>query len=428
MNQRIDNSSFAKAHEVFWTAHSTADFDALRLEGVKHFNRLGLPTRRHEAWRYTNLKSIEKVEFEEAVPALDAVLPASALALVDAYKVKLVDGVLLSSPEGLPAGVSVLSIVDGQALVGEVLGELVEHDDAMTALNTAFLSTGVVVHVASGVTVDKPIQLDWIVSKGHENVAMHPRMVVSLGENSHLTILETHSCGNESSYLNNVVSEIALAQGARLEHVKLQEESVEASHLAQVYVEQKRDSFYRSHLFNFGAKIGRSAISVRLIEPGASCYLGGLYMIGGKQHADIYTKVEHVAPHCQSQEVYKGILDDSSTSVFNGYVLVQKEAQKTDSSQQNRNLILSNNATANTRPQLEIYADDVKCAHGATVGQLDEDQIFYLRARGISLDQARSELTYGFAMDVLSELKIEEAVAYLESWIREQLLNKPVNG
>ncbi|MBT6178304.1 MAG: Fe-S cluster assembly protein SufD [Deltaproteobacteria bacterium] len=428
MSVTLENPSFAKAHEVFQGAQPNASLDSIRLSGVAGFNRLGLPTRRLEEWRYTNLKTIAKSEFQLSQPGLEKLGETEALPGLDAYSVTVRDGVFQSCSDSLPEGVSVVSLAQGHSLVSNVLGKLVESEDAMTALNTAFLEAGVVVHVAKGTSIEKPLHLDWVVSQGHENVALHPRLVVVLEDNAHLNIIETYRGVNESTYLNNIVSEIALGAGANLEHTKLQEESANASHLAQTYVQQNRDSQYRAHLFNLGAKIGRSAINLRLMEPGASCYLGGLYMIAKKQHADVYTKIEHVAPHCNSQENYKGILDDSATSVFNGYVLVQKEAQKTDSSQQNRNLILSKNATANTRPQLEIYADDVKCAHGATVGQLDEDQIFYMRARGISLEQARSELTYGFAMDVLSELKVEAASVYLEKNIREQLLNKPVNG
>lgn len=428
MSVSLDDSSFAKAYEVFRAAEPDTSFDTLRHTGVEGFNRLGLPTRRLEEWRYTNLKTIANAEFKVTEQSSEELESTEALPGLDAYKVTLVDGVFKSGSENMPEGLSVVSLAQGQSLAADVLGKLVEPEDAMTALNTAFLQAGVVVHVAKGIAVAKPLHIDWIVSEGHENVALNPRMVVVLEANAHLNLVETYRSTNDSTYLNNVVSEIALHSGASLEHTKLQEESSQASHLAQTYVNQSRDSQYRSHLFNLGAKIGRSAINLRLLEPGAFCYLGGLYMIGDRQHADVYTKIEHVAPHCNSQENYKGILSDFATSVFNGYVLVQKEAQKTDSSQQNRNLILSKNATANTRPQLEIYADDVKCAHGATVGQLDEDQLFYMRARGISLDQARSELTYGFAMDVLSELKVDAACVYLEKSIRDQLLNKPVNG
>jgi Fe-S cluster assembly protein SufD len=428
MSAGLESSSFAKAYEVFQAAQPETTLDTLRHSGVESFNRLGLPTRRLEEWRYTNLKTIANSEFKITDNKGLSFENTEALPGLDAYKVTLVDGVFQSCSDDMPQGLSVLPLAQGQSLASDTLGKLVVAEDAMTALNSAFLEAGVVIHVAKGIAVAKPLHLDWVASEGHENVALNPRIVVVLEDNAHLNLVETYRCAKDSSYLNNVVSEVTLRSGATLEHTKLQEESAQASHLAQTYVSQDRDSQYRSHLFNLGAKLGRCAINLRLMEPGASCYLGGLYMIGERQHADIYTKIEHVAPHCNSQENYKGILDDFATSVFNGYVLVQKEAQKTDSSQQNRNLILSKNATANTRPQLEIYADDVKCAHGATVGQLDEDQIFYMRARGISLEQARSELTYGFAMDVLSELKVDAACVYLEKSIREQLLNKPVNG
>ena len=427
MNTALKSDAFQKAHQDFVFSADDASLTAIRENGVANFNRLGLPTRKHEAWRYTNLKSLEQAVFQN-VPAAGSVLSSQALEDLDAYKLSLVDGVLVTSDVELPEGIRIESLEAGHALAEGVLGKLAYDDDAMAALNSAFLNTGIVIRVARNCVVDKPVHLKWVVSAQERDTALHPRVVVVLEENSELNLVESFLGASGEAYLNNTVSEISLERGARLEHTRLQEEGMSAYHLAQLYVEQKRDSTYRSHLFNFGASIGRTGINVRLLEPGSFCYLGGLYMIGGKQHADVYTKIEHVAPHCQSQEVYKGILAGSATSVFNGYVLVQKEAQKTDSSQQNRNLILSKKATANTRPQLEIYADDVKCAHGATVGQLDNDQIFYMRARGISLDQARSELTYGFAMDVLAEMKFDGALDYLEKAIRSWLLSDEVSG
>ncbi len=427
MNAALKSEAFEKAHQDYVFSVDDAAFKAIRENGVENFNRLGLPTRKHEAWRYTNLKSVEQAVYQN-VPAAGTVTSSQALQSLDAYKLSLVDGVLVTKDLELPEGIRIESLETGHALAEGVLGKLAHQDDAMAALNSAFLNTGIVIRVARNCVVDKPVHLEWGVSEHEKETALHPRVVVVLEENSQLNLVETFVGAPNESYLNNAVSEISLDRAARLEHTRLQEEGMSAHHLAQLYVEQKRDSTYRSHLFNFGASVGRTGINVRLLEQGAFCYLGGLYMIGGKQHADVYTKIEHVAPHCQSQEIYKGILAGSATSVFNGYVLVQKEAQKTDSSQQNRNLILSKKATANTRPQLEIYADDVKCAHGATVGQLDNDQIFYMRARGISLEQARSELTYGFAMDVLAEMKFDGALDYLEKTIRNWLLSGDVTG
>ena len=327
MTAALNSVAFQKAHEDFVFSVDDAGFLAIREDGVANFNRLGLPTRQHEAWRYTNLKALEQSVFQ-SVPDVGAAPSSEALKDLEAYKLRMVDGSLATDDLALPEGLRVEKLETGHKLAGGVLGKLTQPDDAMTALNSAFLNTGIVIRVARNCVVDKPLHLEWSVSGEHQDAALHPRVIVLLEENSELNLVEHYVGAADISYLNNMVGEISLESGARLEHTRLQEEGMSAYHLAQLYVEQKRDSTYRSHLFNFGSSIGRTAISVRLLEPGAFCYLGGLYMISGKQHADVYTKVEHVAPHCQSQEVYKGILAGSATSVFNGYVLVQKEAQK----------------------------------------------------------------------------------------------------
>lgn len=426
MTAIVENQSFAQAHAAFCANELAASeqFATLRAEGVDTFNRLGWPTRRLEAWRYTNLNALQKKSFVWGGDTTSAAPDTDLLKDLNARVVTMTNGVLDSVPRNLPKGVTVCSLADGAHLVSQVLGELTHDEDAFTALNGAFLGAGLVVHIAQGVEVQEPIHVIWQSDGDTDDRVTHPRLVVAMEACSKLNLIESYIATGDAPYLNNVVSEISVGPGAHLEHAKLQLESTTASHLAQAYVEQGRDSSYTAHLFHFGANIGRASIHVRLLEPGANCYLGGLYMVGGKQHADVHTRVEHVAPHCESHEVYRGILDGSATSVFNGYVLVRKEAQKTNSSQQNRNLLLSKNATANTRPQLEIYADDVKCAHGATVGQLDADQLFYMQARGISLDQARTELTFGFAADSLEKVSSAPVQAFVEDRVRSTLLTR----
>jgi Fe-S cluster assembly protein SufD len=269
-------------------------------------------------------------------------------------------------------------------------------------------------HIPKGQVIERPIHVAFLTTGSGEPVVSHPRVVVVAGENSQATIVESYVGIEEGVYFTNAVTEIVAGESSVIDHYKLQRESREAFHVATVQIHQARSSNFSSHYFGFGGALVRHEARVRLDAEGCECTLNGLYLAGGSQHLDNHTVIDHVKPHCTSHELYKGILDGKAHGVFNGKIYVHEDAQKTDAKQTNQTLLLSQDAVINTKPQLEIFADDVKCTHGATVGQLDAEGIFYLRSRGIGLQEARSLLTYAFANDIIRQVKIEPLRAQLE--------------
>ena len=284
---------------------------------------------------------------------------------------------------------------------------------AFVALNTAFLEDGAFIEIPRGVTAAAPIYI-LFVSTADEPNASHPRSLILVGDNSQASIIEDYVSLGEATCFTNAVTEIIAGENSVVEHYKLQAENEQAFHISTVQVRQARSSSFTSHSISFGGSLARNDVNVALAGSGAECTLNGLYMTSNKQHVDNHTVVDHLKPHCNSRELYKGILDDRSSAVFNGSVIVRKDAQKTDARQSNKNLLLSEGATINSKPQLEINADDVKCAHGTSIGHLDEDSIYYLRSRGIGLNEARTVLTYGFANDVLNRMKVDAVRVRLE--------------
>jgi Fe-S cluster assembly protein SufD len=261
----------------------------------------------------------------------------------------------------------------------------------------------------------------FVTTAAHDGFASHPRLLVKAAENSHATLVERHVALDEAVYLSNVVSEVELDGNAALNYYRLQEESAKAFHISGVHVRQDRDSRFDSHTVTLGSALVRNDVDARLAAVGAHCELNGLYLAGGRQHVDTHTRIDHLQPHCSSNEFYKGILDGHARSVFNGKVIVHPDAQKTDARQSNKNLLLSADAEADTKPELEIYADDVKCSHGATVGQLDADAVFYLRSRAIDEDAARNLLTFAFAHEIIDQVKIPALRSYLDQAVMQRL-------
>jgi Fe-S cluster assembly protein SufD len=396
---------------------------ALRERGFARFGALGFPTVKQEDWKYTSVAPLAGREF--AVP--DPTPPAAATALVSAARLDtgaelvFVNGTFvpaLSSAAALPAGVIAGSLADALRahpdLVEPHLGRHAElDDDGLAALNTAFVADGAFIRVPDGVVVETPIHCLFVSATANGATVSHPRNLVIAGAASRLTVIEQYTGGDPQAYWTNAVTEAALANGATLVHHRLQRESEAAFHIASLAAGQAADSQFRSHAVSFGAGLSRTAIATRLDAPGAGCVLDGLYVAAGTQHVDHHTTIDHRQPRGTSRELYKGIMGGHATGVFNGKVFVRTDAQQSDAQQMNKNLLLSDDAQVDTKPQLEILADDVKCSHGATIGQLDDDAVFYLRARGIDEPMARELLIYAFANELIERVAVEPLRAAL---------------
>ncbi|MGH7775468.1 MAG: Fe-S cluster assembly protein SufD [Candidatus Binatia bacterium] len=391
----------------------------IRKEAISRFAELGFPTTRDEEWKYTNVAPIVKVPFKPAnfeINGLtaDTVLRATFGELT-CNRLVFVNGHYsqeLSSLRPLPEGVRLGSLVaalnaDATGVEPHLARYASYQDQAMVALNTAFMEDGAFVYVPQGRVVGEPIYVLFVSTVHGKATVSYPRNLVVMGHDTQATIVESYVGLENNVYFTNAVTEIVLGENAVIDHYKLQRESVEAFHIATLQAHLDRSSNFSSHSIALGGALVRNDVNVALEGEGIECTLNGLYMVTGRQHVDNHTRIDHVKPHCSSRELYKGVLDGKSRGVFNGKIYVHKPAQKTDAKQTNKNLLLSEDALINTKPQLEIYADDVKCTHGSTIGQLDQDAIFYLRSRGVGLEAARSLLTYAFASDIIGRIKLE---------------------
>ncbi len=402
---------------------------ALRKSALHTFELAGYPTMKNEDWHFTNVAPIATRRFGTAGEGAD--VSAEALSRIgykqDWHTVVFVNGRIRSLPlsDTLPTGVTITStgaeIETDSDLIKRHFAKLATPESgSFTALNAAFAEDGAVIHVAADAVVDKPIHLVFISDSAAEGAVTYPHNLVFADRHSQATIIESYVTIGADVYLTNAVSEVFVADGARIGHYKLQRESQNAFHIGTTQVHQARASRYESFSFATGAQLSRTNVYTTLAGDAAEAVLNGLYMVDGKQHVDHQTRIEHVAPNCPSHELYKGILDGRSHGVFNGKVYVHPEAQKTDGKQSNNNLLLSAEARVDTKPQLEIFADDVKCTHGATVGRLDETALFYMRSRGIGTSQARRLLTYAFAADVLEKIELEPLRDALEAQVLER--------
>ncbi len=409
----------------------------LREQGRNRFAELGFPTRKVEAWKYTNLTPLERIAFQPAKPAAADVhfdlLPHTG----SGPRLVFVDGFFradLSSRDHLPAGVELLGLAEALGahaglaradLVSEHLGQLALSDEQrFVALNTAFLADGAVVRVARGVTAPEPIALVFVsLGSDTEPTAFHPRTLLIAEPQSKVVVVEHHvSLGSGATFANHA-AEVFVGEGATLRHYKLQREGAEAFHLSNTTVTVGKDACYDNFILTTGARLARNEVHVTL-GGGATGHLNGAYMIGGNQHCDTTTVIEHREPHGTSREVYKGAIDGDARGVFQGKIIVHPNAQKTDGHQINRALLLSDTAGVDAKPELEIHADDVKCSHGATVGELADEALFYLRARGIPKDEARGLLIAAFlseALDEISEAPIRDAFkAHVSGWLSQR--------
>ncbi|MBI1807021.1 MAG: Fe-S cluster assembly protein SufD [Ignavibacteria bacterium] len=307
-------------------------------------------------------------------------------------------------------------------LVNQYLTRYARYDDnAFTALNTGFLHDGAFIYVPEGIVIEDPIYLVFVSTESDASFVSHPRNLIVVSRNAQVCIVEHYISVEKNSYFTNTVTEIVAGDHSVVEHTKLQSESLKAFHIGSMYVHQGPASNFTSNSISFGGVLARNNITALLDAEGCECTLNGLTLSTGQQHIDNHTTIDHAKPHCNSHELYKAILDGKSKGVFNGKIYVRKDAQKTDAKQTNKTLLLSDNATMNTKPQLEIFADDVKCTHGATVGYLDAEALFYLRSRGIDSEAARDMLTYAFASDVTDRVKIEGVREYLSGVLHARL-------
>jgi len=409
----------------------------LRKAGLARFGELGLPTQKDEDWRFTNTAAIAKLPFNPLFDPADGVtadaLKQFAFASQLGSRLVFVNGhfaVKLSSVGTLPAGVKVgnlaAALTSDAALLEKHLGKYAASaDNGFSALNQAFFLDGGFVYVPAGQVVDEPIQFIYVSTTKQNGATIHPRNLVITEANSQVTILESYVTVGGSQYFNNAVTELFAGENARLEFVKVQDEAADAFHMAAFHGEFGRSSNVNVHSFALGAKLSRNNIRTKLAGEGLECILNGLYLTRGEQLADHHMIVEHAQPHCASHEYFNGILDDKSRGVFHGRILVRPIAQKTDAKQTNKNLLLSDDAGADTKPQLEIYADDVKCTHGATIGQLNEESIFYLRTRGIGPETARRMLIHAFAGEIIERIKHEPAREELDKIVWDRLEANP---
>jgi len=381
----------------------------LRRTALTRFAEIGFPTTKVEEWKYTNLAPLTRTAFQPAGRPADPVhVPATWLDSLDAFVVRTVNGHPLS--QITQRGLSVRSLrqawQDEPDLVQRHLARHAAFDKhAFVALNTAFFEDGLLVEISAGTVLDKPVLLLHYLAPDRENPVSHPRSLVLAGSNSQAQIVEAWVGPDSCVYLRNSVTELLAGDGVVLDYVRLEMEGDQAYHFAALHARQGRSSNLAVHTILLGGALVRSEIGVVLDGEGASTALNGLYLAKGRQHMDNYTTLDHAQPHATSFELYKGILDGHSEGVFHGRIIVRPEAQKTDAIQRNKNLLLSREAVINTKPQLEIYADDVRCTHGATVGQVDADAVFYLRSRGIAHRDARRLLTLAFAQEITDRVQ-----------------------
>ena len=406
----------------------------LRREAIDRFEALGFPTVRQEAWRFTDVSPIAREPFRPVdgyrpngldVPTIKGFtypgLEGPRLVFVNGhFAADLSD---LSMMGNLPDGVRVGSLARAiQEDPGSVEPYLTRQagpldsakDQPFVALNSAFLGDGAFIHFPKGLTVSEPIHLLFLSVPAGATTVSHPRNLIVAEEGSRGLVIESYGGHGEGRYYTNAVTEVIAGSGAVIEHCKVQEEAPGAYHTAVLRVRQECDSSVVSHSISLGGALVRNDLNFLLGGRGVDCTLNGLYVVGGNQHVDHHTTVDHAEPNGTSRELYKGILDDTSQGVFHGKIIVRQDAQKTNARQTNKNLVLSEKAGINTQPSLEIYADDVKCTHGATIGQLDPLSLYYLRSRGITETDARTLLTYGFMDDVIGKIGCEPVRAHLE--------------
>ena len=404
----------------------------LRTTGIESFEELGFPTLHDEDWKYTSLDRITSVAFAQGNGRANGIsahtIADLACADAECNRLTFINGRYfpdLSLLRGLSAGVRVESLAQGLQRTGDFLQPYLGRyatvrGHSFVALNTAFWEDGALVFVPKNCRLDEPIHLIYVSTANGKAIASHPRSLLIFEDGSEAKIVENYVGLGDGNYFANAVTELVCGENSTVEYYRLQREGSSASHVGMLEAQLKRNCNFTAHAITLSGGLVRNDVHAVLDGEGSECVLNGLYVLDGKQHVDNSTEIEHTQPKATSFELYKGILSGNAHGVFNGKIRVHKDAQKTNARQTNKNLLLSADAVVNTKPQLEIFADDVKCSHGSTIGQLDRDALFYLRSRGLSNEAAQSLLSYAFASDVVSRIKID----YLRQRLDDYLLNK----
>lgn len=401
-----------------------SDLHEARTSAIKNFEKKGFPIKKEEAWKYTSLNSVLKNDFsvfpknENNIEFAD--VKKYFIHEIDTYKVVFIDGVFSSflsstTHDGIDVCLmsSALNKPKYKMVIDNYFNKIANLDESLTSLNTAFANEGAYINIPKSKVVDKPIEIMYFSTGSEAALLVQPRNLVIVGENSHVHIIERHQSLNESRIesgpvLTNSVTEIFAQKRAIVDYYKIQNDNLEANLIDNTYVSQKQETNVSVNTFSFGGNLTRNNLNFYHFGERIVSNLNGITIIGDKQHVDHYTLVQHSTPNCESHQDYKGIFSDRSTGVFNGKIYVEKEAQKTNAFQKSNNILLSDKATINAKPQLEIFADDVKCSHGCTIGQLDETAMFYMQQRGIPKKEAKALLMYAFSNAVIESIKIPE--------------------
>ena len=403
----------------------------IRTEALENFEKIGFPTKKLEAWKYTNLNSVLKNDFSIFLNKDNTVELSDVKKYfihdIDTYKIVFIDGKYSSflsetTHDDLDVCLmsSALSKPKYKAVIENYFNKIAKPDN-LTSLNTAFASEGAYIHIPRNVEVEKPIQIINFTTGSEAATMTQPRNLIVVDENAHVQIIERHQSLTSNPVLSNVVTEIFAARHSTVDVDKIQNDTLNASLVDNTYVDQKSHSVVSMHTFSFGGNITRNNLNFYQNGEHIDSILKGITILEGKQHVDHHTLVHHIEPNCESHQDYKGIYDARSTGVFNGKVIVDKEAQKTNAYQKNNNVLVSDRATINAKPQLEIFADDVKCSHGCTIGQLDHDALFYMQQRGIPIKEGKALLMFAFANTVLESVKIPEVKSRIAKLIANKL-------
>ncbi len=412
---------------------SKSFLNEIRKEAMNRLTELDFPTNRNEEWKYTNVSPILKQNF---IPAVNTTIPKFTKEEIkkflfndfDCHLLVFVNGFFseeLSKISLLPKGVIVGSLKkilkENPELISGYVSKISKIDNAFNALNTAYALDGLVVIVPDGIALEKPIQVLYLNTSENELVLSLPRNLIVAGKNSQVSVIANYNGYGEKVYFSNIITEVFADENSIVDLCKVQNENENSYHIEKVQAQQKKNSLFNHYNVTFGGAIVRNDINSLLDGENTETHYYGLYMANGKQHVDNHTFIDHAKPNCMSNELYKGILDDNSRGVFNGKIIVRQDAQKTNAYQQNKTILLSKSATIDTKPQLEIFADDVKCSHGATVGHLDETSEFYIRSRGVPQELAKSMLIRAFANDVIETIKIEPLKEQINHMIFDHL-------
>ena len=432
MQAVAERSAFVTAYDAFEQGLSSQPdgIRRLRHKGLDVFDRIGFPSNRQEEWRKTNVAAIKRSTFSRAPEGADGLTPEKIqpFLLPDCIDLVFVNGRLSHElsrlkdlPEGVFAGSLAVALAQQGALVEQHLGQHADIQHPFVALNTAHIEDGAFIHVPRGVAVETTIHVLFLATTGDEPTVSYPRNLFVAEESSELTVVESYGGFANDRYFTCPVTEIVGQANSVIDHYRLGQESLGAFHVATQKIHLERDTNFFTHSINHGGALVRNDIQAMLDAEGIHCTLNGLYLARGTQHVDHQMRVDHAKPNCHSYELFKGILEDRARAVFNGRIYVHQDAQKTDAKQSNRNLLMSKDALVHSNPQLEIFADDVRCTHGSTTGHLDDEAVFYLRSRGIGEAAARSLLTYSFAGEVLDEIRLEAVRKDLEEFLFTRL-------